>query len=116
MNTLKKLWKLWSDILTFAWVDRLAEKHRTLGGVVRGLLFTIGFGVWAWYYLDPRIIIYEKYRYVPINWAFRILYGSLMGSASLISLYFTFCFFYHAPQLDKHTDSQHPNKVPPTKG
>ncbi len=87
MVYLKKIGNLWSDILTFGWLDRLSVKHPRLAGAITGFLFSVGFSLCAWYFLDPRFVIYEKTQYVPMNWTLRIVYGILFGLASLIAVY-----------------------------
>jgi hypothetical protein len=89
MRFLKKGWDLWSDIVTFAWLDRLGGKHPRLARAITGTLFVIVFALFAWYYLDRRFIIYPKMGYVPVDWTTRIILGLLFGIAGLVAAFFT---------------------------
>jgi hypothetical protein len=83
MHFLKRAWQLWSDVLTFEWLDRLSTTKPRLSKAIRGMLMCLGFGLLAWYYLDPRFVIYAKYSYEEVHWETRIILGSVCAIVSL---------------------------------
>ena len=92
MRYLRGTWRLWSDILTFDWLDRLSVHAPRLGYNLKRILWSVWFGMAAWYFLDPRFRIYENHRYIEMNWTWRILNGSVLLGAALAPL-ILFLFF-----------------------
>jgi hypothetical protein len=89
MRFLKKVWDLWSDIATFAWLERLGVKHPRLARAIAGSIVGIAFALIAWYYLDRRFIIYSKGSDLPLDWSARRVWGVLFGIAGLVAAFFT---------------------------
>lgn len=97
MIYLKRAWNLWSDLITFEWLERLSRKHPRLAGVIRGALISLLFGLGAWYHLNPRFVIYPKHSHLPLSWAERIPMGILFSIASVITIALTVRFVKLGP-------------------
>jgi hypothetical protein len=79
------------DIYTLAWFDRLQLKHPRLATAVGGFAVVLACGLFAWYYLDPRIIIYAKGSPVLLDRTTRVIVGVISGGGSLIVAIVTIC-------------------------
>jgi hypothetical protein len=92
MGYLRWAWRLWSNILTFEWLNRLSIPHPRLGYNIKCVLWSAWMGIAAWYYLDPRFRLFEKNRYIETSWTLRILTGSVLLGAAVNPL-ILFVFF-----------------------
>lgn len=86
MRYLKQAWRIWSNILTFEWLDQLSLSQPRLAYNIKCVIWSAAMGIASWYQLDPRIRIYERNRYVDTNWTFRIVMGLAMLAAALAPL------------------------------
>ena len=109
MDYLKKVWNVGSDIITWAWLDRLTVKYPRLARSLKAFLVSVVFGMFAWWYLDQRNVIYGKYSHQPSVGPGRAIVGGLMAIASLVSAYFVI-----AP-IDQDTtpEVERPSSPPP---
>jgi hypothetical protein len=100
MHFLKRAWQLWSDVLTFDWLDRLSTTKPRLAKGIRGMLICLGLGLLAWYYLDPRFVIVAKYSYEEVHWRTRIILGSVCAIASIgVAVYTLFSLKSGEPKV-----------------
>ena len=83
MRYLKRAWILYSELLTFEWLNRLWLKRPRLAIAIAGCLISLTSGFFAWYFLDLRFRHYEKDGYTEANWMFRIFAGVLLGTVAL---------------------------------
>ncbi len=78
ISFLKRVWNLWSNLLTFEWLGRLHEKQPRLATAITGTLISLALGLFAWNYLDPRFRLYEKGSNIPMSWTFRYFMSGLL--------------------------------------
>lgn len=82
---LKKAWKIWSDLITLVWLDRLWLKKPCLANVISFFIAGLVCGLISWYYYDPRFRLYPKDSYVELSREARMWHSLIWGTISFFA-------------------------------
>jgi hypothetical protein len=88
MKTLRRVWDWWKDTISFAWLDRISRKDPRLAYTIGSLLWSAWMCLFAWYFLDRRIRIYEKGSFAEQSWQSRCVFGAVLLIAAVVPLAF----------------------------
>ena len=92
MRYLRRAWRLWSDILTFDWLERLSRHHPDVAYAIGSIIWSVGMGIAAWVHLDPRIRLYEKNSYIEQAWPGRIVMGVILLGLAIAPVILSIAF------------------------
>ena len=93
IGNLKKVWKIWSDLITFEWVDRLTLKAPHVADrIFFGLLF-IGLIIFVYGAFGAATL---RDHFSPINWVRLIGAGALFATGALVIAYISIKHFWKA--------------------
>ena len=88
MRYLKSLWRLWYDIWSFEWLDRLSQFSPRLAWSITCMMYSAWMFALAWFYLDPRVRVYTRHGSGEESWSYRIVMGVIPALAGLVPLVF----------------------------
>jgi hypothetical protein len=60
VSYLKRVWDIWSELITFEWLGRLWFKKPLIAVTIGGLLISVGLGVMAWVTSSRRFLVYTN--------------------------------------------------------